>query len=58
MPEYYLGIDVGYSESRRTTGLCLITIDQTSLQWRCCNTGTEESERWEDLRSLVPKIHH
>ncbi len=55
MPEYYLGIDVGYSESRRTTGLCLITIDQTSLQWRCCNTGTEESERWEDLRSLVPK---
>ena len=55
MPEHYLGIDVGYSESRRTTGLCLITIDQTSLQWRCCNTGTEESEPWEDLRSLVPK---
>ena len=55
MPENYLGIDVGYSKSRRTTGLCLITIDQTSLQWRCCNTGTEESERWEDLRSLVPK---
>ena len=55
MPEYYLGIDVGYSESRRTTGLCLLTIDQSSLQWRCCNTGTEESERWEDLRSLVPK---
>ena len=55
MPEYYLGIDVGYSKSRRTTGLCLITVDQTSLQWRCCNTSTEESERWEDLRSLVPK---
>ena len=55
MPEYYLGIDVGYSKSRRTTGLCLITIDQTSLQWRCCNTGTKEHQRLKDLRSLVPK---
>ena len=55
MPEHYLGIDVGFSESRRTTGLCLLTIDQTSLQWRCYNTGTEESERWEALQSLVPE---
>ena len=55
MPEYYLGIDVGYSQRRPTTGLCLLTIDQSILRWRCYNTGTKEHQRLKDLRSLVPK---
>lgn len=56
MPEYYLGIDVGYSNSRPTTGLCLLTIDQTNFRWsNCHNTGSGDSERREALRSLVPK---
>ena len=52
--ECYLGIDVGFSDSRPTTGLCLLTLSEGRLRWRCRNTGTEESKRLEDLRELVP----
>ena len=56
MPEYYLGIDVGYSQRRPTTGLCLITVDHAHLRWSDRhNTGTEEDRRLRDLKSLVPK---
>ena len=50
-----LGIDVGYARKERTTGLCLLTIDDTSIQWRLLNTGTEKSLRRDDLKCLVPK---
>ena len=56
MPEHYLGIDVGFSESRRSTGLCLLTLDQTSLRWsNRHNTGAGEAERRKALQSLVPE---
>ncbi len=54
MPEHFLGIDVGYSKGSSTTGLCLLTIDRTGLKWRCCNTGTAESKRRNDLKELIP----
>ena len=54
MPEFYLGFDVGYSQRRRSTGLCLITVDQASFTWVCCNTGTDNDARRNALRELVP----
>ena len=41
MPQCFLGIDVGYSRRRPTTGLCLITIDQDRFQWQCHNTWAD-----------------
>ena len=58
MAQYALGIDVGYSKSRRSTGLCLLTVDGDVLRWQCLNTGTEEATRLNDLRDLVPKGTH
>ena len=55
MPEYYLGIDVGYSEHRPSTGLCLITVGQAYFSWRCLNTGTDRDERLRSLRNLIPR---
>ena len=56
--EYALGIDVGYSKRRRSTGLCLLKISDGVLSWECINTGTKECDRLEDLRALVPKGTH
>ena len=53
--QHALGIDVGYSKTRRSTGLCLLTITPDTLRWQCLNTGTDESQRLDDLRSLVPR---
>ncbi len=52
--QYALGIDVGYSKTRRSTGLCLLKMTPTALSWKCLNTGTCESQRLQDLRALVP----
>ena len=54
MTEHYLGIDVGFSANKATTGLCLLTIDQNSVSWRCQNTWTDETRRKQALRALVP----
>ena len=50
-----LGIDVGYSKTRRSTGLCLLTITPSTIRWQCLNTGSDESQRLQDLRNLVPR---
>ena len=55
MTEYYLGIDVGYSKDKPTTGLCLITLENGHLKWPCLNTGSQKIERLADLRSLIPE---
>ena len=55
MPEYYLGIDVGYSEDKPTTGLCLITLEHGHFRWHCRNTGSQKAQRLADLRSLIPE---
>ena len=54
MTEHYLGIDVGFAADKATTGLCLLTIDQTGVSWRCENTWTDETRRQKALRALVP----
>ncbi|MXZ90261.1 MAG: DUF429 domain-containing protein [Chloroflexi bacterium] len=56
MPEHYLGIDPGWSESDDTTGLCLITIDQTEFRWELRNTTSRTRQRLVDLRRLI--CHH
>jgi hypothetical protein len=55
MPEYYLGIDTGWSVNGDTTGLCLITLDQNRIRWKCCNTGSREDRRREDLKKLIER---
>ncbi len=55
MAEHFLGIDVGYSKTRRSTGLCLLTIDGDTARWELLNTGTDETVRLDDLRRLVPQ---
>ena len=55
MPEYYLGIDVGWDQKKDTTGLCLISVDQGRLTWQCCKIGTHRDRRLEALRALIPK---
>ena len=53
--QYALGIDVGYSKNRRSTGLCLLEVTPKSVRWRCVNTGTDESQRLKDICDLVPR---
>ena len=53
MPEYYLGIDTGWSVRDDTTGLCLITLDQNRIRWECRNTGVREDRRRRDLTELI-----
>ena len=53
--QFALGIDVGYSKARRSTGLCLLEVTPSTLRWQCLNTGADESLRIKDLRALVPR---
>lgn len=58
MTEYYVGIDVGYDKRRNSTGLCLLTMAGTRLNWTCCNTGTEDTVRRRDLKKLIARDIH
>lgn len=40
-----LGIDVGFSRKRRTTGFCWLEWDQDRVAWRCAKAGTDEADR-------------
>ena len=55
MTEYYLGIDVGHSQTKPTTGLCLITLEHGHFRWHCLNTGSQKAQRLTDLMSLIPE---
>lgn len=55
MAECYLGIDVGWSKKRDTTGLCLITLDQDGFRLECRNTGTPQARRRKDLKELIER---
>jgi hypothetical protein len=48
-----LGIDVGYSLTKKTTGLCLLAWDKNHITWQCVNTGTAIQSRKEALNQLV-----
>ncbi len=54
MAEYYLGIDVGWDKTRRSTGLCLISVNRDQFQWECCNTTGHNRQRLTDLLNLIP----
>ena len=53
-----LGIDVGYSETGRTTGLCAVTWDEDALTWQAAVTGTADDVRTAALQQLLEKVHH
>ena len=48
-----LGIDVGYSATRRTTGLCLLSWDEAVVDWRCALAGSDEASRAAALERLL-----
>ena len=54
MAERYLGIDVGFSRRRATTGLCLITLNEDRFHWQCLRTGSQQDRRLDDLMGLIP----
>jgi transposase-like protein len=47
-----LGIDAGYSRRRKTTGLCSLWWDESSIEWRCEVAGTDEASRLATLEGL------
>ncbi len=51
-----LGIDVGFSGTGRTTGLCLLTWDEDLLTWQTAVTGTADEVRTAALRPLLEKV--
>jgi hypothetical protein len=53
-----LGIDVGYSKTGRTTGLCALTWDDDALTWQAAVTGTADDVRTVALRQLLEKLDH
>ena len=55
MTESYLGIDVGFSKARRTTGLCLLALNRDRLGWTCRKTGSDKPQRRKDLLELIPR---
>src|SRR5947208_14197084 len=49
-----LGIDVGYSARRKTTGFCALSGDARTVRWRCGNAGVDERNRHDTLRRVLP----
>src|SRR5438034_4649513 len=49
-----LGIDVGYSARRKTTGFCALSWDARAVRWRCENAGVDERNRHDTLRRVLP----
>src|SRR3989441_6507508 len=50
-----LGIDVGYSARRKTTGFCALSWDARTVRWRCENAGVDERNRHDTLRRVLPE---
>jgi predicted RNase H-like nuclease len=51
---HVLGIDVGYSDRRKTTGFCVLSWDNQMVDWQLENTGTDENSRIQALQNLLP----
>lgn len=49
-----LGIDVGYSLTRKTTGFCALAWDESMIGWRCANAGSDEAGRLNSLAQVLP----
>lgn len=52
-----LGIDVGFSKTRKTTCFCLLTWDKSSVARRFQIVGTDPEERKNALRKVAGPIH-
>ena len=48
-----LGIDVGWSKKKRTSGLCLIEWAHGVISQRCCNAAVDEDDRRKKLNGLT-----
>lgn len=48
-----LGIDVGYSARRKTTGFCGLAWDARTVRWQCENAGVDERDRHDTLRRVL-----
>jgi predicted RNase H-like nuclease len=48
-----LGIDVGWSSKKPTTGLCLIAWSNQEIDVRCCQARANENDRLEKLNQLT-----
>jgi predicted RNase H-like nuclease len=48
-----LGVDVGWSELKKTTGVCLLEWDATSVRLTCQRIRTDPTCRQADLRCLI-----
>src|SRR2546425_12996541 len=49
-----LGIDVGYSARRKTTGFCALSWDARTVRWRCENASVDERNRHDTLLRVLP----
>jgi hypothetical protein len=49
-----LGIDVGYSPTRKTTGFCALQWDDQTIHWRCLNASRDDTGRLAVLHTLLP----
>ena len=53
MKRRVLGIDAGYSATRRTTGLCVLEWDDRVVDWRLDVAATDEADRIDRLKGLL-----
>jgi hypothetical protein len=48
-----LGVDVGYSARRKTTGFCGLSWDARTVRWTCRNAGLDARDRRQALRRVL-----
>lgn len=53
METVVLGADIGYSEKKRTTGVCVLRWSDTDVSWKLRRIPTETAARREALHELV-----
>jgi hypothetical protein len=51
-----VGIDVGYSARRRTTGLAVLSWDGGAVTWACATASSRARDRAETLRALTRDV--
>jgi hypothetical protein len=49
-----LGIDVGYSPTKPTTGLCALSWTATEVSWRCANATLSPTDRLRAVAEVLP----
>ncbi len=52
-----LGIDVGYSQRKKSTGFCVLWWNANTIDWRCQNAGTDDNSRKQALHHLLSPDH-